>query len=94
MNVLHRSEHHLHALTDLDAGGIDLVDGSARARDEIAHHAQVRIFVEGDGDDFDWGMDYTECGIVKFLRAQGAGDLAPYFCLADFPMSDAFGLGL
>ena len=51
-------------------------------------------FVEGDGDDFDWGMDYTECGIVKFLGAQGADDLAPYLCLADFPMSDAFGLGL
>lgn len=54
----------------------------------------VLHFVEGDGDEFDWGMDYTECGIVKFLHAQGADDLAPYLCLADFPMSDAFGLGL
>jgi hypothetical protein len=54
----------------------------------------VLYFVEGDGEDFDWGMDYTECGIVKFLRAQGADDLAPYLCLADFPVSDAFGLGL
>ena len=54
----------------------------------------VLHFVEGDGDEFDWGMDYTECGIVKFLHAQGADDLAPYLCLADFPVSDAFGLGL
>jgi hypothetical protein len=54
----------------------------------------VLHFVEGDGEAFDWGMDYTECGIVKFLRSQGADDLAPYLCLADFPISAAFGLGL
>jgi hypothetical protein len=51
-------------------------------------------FVEGDGEAFDWGIDYTECGIVKFFRAQGAGELAPYMCLADYPVSEALGTGL
>ena len=51
-------------------------------------------FVEGDGEDFDWGIDYVECGIVKFFHAQGADELTPYLCLADFPMSEAFGMGL
>jgi hypothetical protein len=51
-------------------------------------------FVEGDGKEFDWGIDYTECGIVKFFRAQGAEELAPYMCLADYPMSEAFDTGL
>jgi hypothetical protein len=51
-------------------------------------------YVEGDGKDFDWGVDYTECGIVKFFHAQGAAELTPYMCLADFPMSEAFGMGL
>lgn len=51
-------------------------------------------FVEGDGEEFDHGIDFTECGIVKFFRAQGAEELAPYMCLADYPMSEAFGTGL
>jgi len=51
-------------------------------------------FVKGDGEDFDWGIDYVECGIVKFFHVQGADDLTPYLCLADFPMSEAFGMGL
>lgn len=29
----------------------------------------VLAHVEGDGVTFDWGMDYTECGIVKFLHS-------------------------
>jgi hypothetical protein len=51
-------------------------------------------FVEGAGQNFDWGIDYTECGIVKFFQAQSADELAPYMCLADYPMSKAFGMGL
>jgi hypothetical protein len=54
----------------------------------------VFSFVEGDGEAFDHGIDFTECGIVKFFRAQGAEELAPYLCLADYPMSEAFGTGL
>jgi hypothetical protein len=51
-------------------------------------------FVEGAGQNFDWGIDYTECGIVKFFQAQSADELARYMCLADYPMSKAFGMGL
>ncbi len=51
-------------------------------------------FVEGDGEAFDWGIDFTECGIVKFFRAEGAEELAPYMCLSDYPLSEAFGTGL
>jgi hypothetical protein len=54
----------------------------------------VFSFVEADGEAFDWGIDYTECGIVKFFRAKGAEELAPYMCLADYPVSEALGTGL
>jgi hypothetical protein len=27
--------------------------------------------IDGDGETFDFGIDMTECGIVKFLNAQG-----------------------
>jgi hypothetical protein len=49
---------------------------------------------EGDGVAFDFGMDYTECGIVKWFHAQGADELTPYMCLLDWPLSRSMGSGL
>jgi len=54
----------------------------------------VCTFVEGDGETFDYGLDITECGICKFYHAQGADELAPYMCLSDYVVSQAFGRGL
>jgi hypothetical protein len=54
----------------------------------------VAFFVPGDGQDFDYGYDYTECAIVKYLKAQRALDVAPYVCLNDFTRSRIFGTGL
>jgi len=51
-------------------------------------------FVEGDGQNFDFGVDYTECGIVKFYREQHASELATYLCLGDFALSKAIDSGL
>ncbi len=42
--------------------------------------------VEGDGQTFGFGVDYTECGIVKYLAREGAPELAPYLCWLDYPM--------
>jgi hypothetical protein len=54
----------------------------------------VRVHVEGDGKDFDWGADYLECGIVEFLHSQGADALAPYLCLTDYAVFGAMGIEL
>jgi hypothetical protein len=51
-------------------------------------------FVEGDGMDFDYGVDIIECGACKYAREHDAEELSPYFCLGDYPLSDAFGWGL
>jgi hypothetical protein len=51
-------------------------------------------FVEGDGKAFDWGWDYTACGICKFFHAQDADEFIPYMCQLDFLASDYFGWGL
>jgi hypothetical protein len=51
-------------------------------------------WVEGDGVEFDYGLDFTECAVLKFYRAQGAAELTPYLCLSDFPYSQATGTGL
>ena len=50
--------------------------------------------VEGDGNTFDTGIDHTECGIVKFLHAQGADELTPYICDLDYVLAEAMGYGL
>jgi hypothetical protein len=51
----------------------------------------VAEFVDGTGQAFDFGIDYTECGIVKFLHAQDADELTPYLCHLDYVMWEAAG---
>jgi len=70
-----------------------------RLRDAVANTQARRYpgdwlatFVEGEG--FDYGIDIAECGICKFYREQGAEELAPYLCLSDYVVSDAFDRGL
>lgn len=54
----------------------------------------VFSFVDGDGREFDYGVDYSECGACKFLSKQGAAEFAPYICTADIIYSELFGWGL
>jgi hypothetical protein len=54
----------------------------------------VFTFIEGDGIEFDYGIDFSECGICKFLHAQDADELTPFLCILDFPQSKALGTGL
>jgi len=54
----------------------------------------VYTFVEGDGETFDFGVDYLECATCKFLQQQGASELAPYLCASDLVYSDMLDWGL
>jgi membrane protease YdiL (CAAX protease family) len=54
----------------------------------------VMSYVEGDGREFDYGIDYTECANCKFLQAENAFELAPYVCVTDKPISELMGWGL
>lgn len=54
----------------------------------------VFSFVEGDGREFDYGLDFAECGICKLYRAQGCDELTPYLCLSDEVSSRMFNRGL
>ena len=67
---------------------------AARSQERQYPGDWVFTFVEGDGKEFDYGLDFTECGICKFYHAQGADELAPYLCLMDGAVSKAFGYGL
>lgn len=54
----------------------------------------VFTYVKGNGQDFDYGIDYTECASCKFLKAQNALELAPYICAVDKVVSEMMGWGL
>ena len=41
-------------------------------------------YVEGDGVEFDYGKDYTECGDKKLYHAHDADEFLPYHCYLDF----------
>jgi hypothetical protein len=54
---------------------------------------EVRTLV-GDGKDFDFGVDYVRCGNLELARKVGAEAFAPYLCMSDIALSEAFGWGL
>ena len=54
----------------------------------------VETYVEGDGQEFDYGIDYIECANCKFLQAENAFEIAPYVCATDKPTSELMGWGL
>jgi hypothetical protein len=52
----------------------------AAAASQSREYAEGFVFhvVEGDGEASDFGIDYTECAIVKLFRAQEADDFKRY----------------
>jgi len=54
----------------------------------------VMNYVEGNGQEFDYGVDYVECANCKFLQAENAFEIAPYVCATDKPISELMGWGL
>ncbi len=54
----------------------------------------AQVVYPSGGDDFDWGIDFTECAIVRYYNAQGAAEYMPYLCRLDRLTSEAFGLGM
>lgn len=50
--------------------------------------------IDGDGHSFDVELNYTECGIQKFMRKQKAEELTPHLCNTDYVLFEACGLGL
>jgi len=54
----------------------------------------VYTFIEGDGETFDFGVDYLECATCKFLQQQGASELGPYLCMSDLLYSELLDWGL
>lgn len=67
-----------------------------RARDGATHRFggfEVRYHV-GDGEGFDYGVDYLRCANRDFVLANDGAAFAPFVCLSDLTLSRLFGWGL
>ena len=51
-------------------------------------------YLIGEGDEFDFGVNYLQCGNYKFVKRHGGEEFAPYVCMSDIALSDAMGWGL
>ena len=51
-------------------------------------------YLIGDGNDFDFGVNYLQCSNYNFVKRHGEEEFAPYVCMSDIALSDAMGWGL
>lgn len=59
-------------------------------------HPENFVFevVEGDGENYEWGVNYIECGVVKYFHRMQADEFTPYMCFIDFLMYPGMGVDL
>lgn len=68
-----------------------------RAKESQLHpypRGYVYTYIEGDGVNFDYGVDYQQCATWTLLQEQGAAELTPYLCACDYLYSQLLGWGL
>ena len=53
----------------------------------------VGDFVESDNKSFNYGFNFTECGWLKLVDRENAGEIARYACLCDYARMRVLGIG-
>lgn len=51
-------------------------------------------YLDSDRQDFDVGINYRGCGNYSLVMKHGGAEFAPYVCMSDIALSEAFGWGL
>lgn len=51
-------------------------------------------YLIGEGDEFDFGVNYLQCGNLTFVKRHGGEEFAPYVCMSDIVLGEALGWGL
>jgi len=54
----------------------------------------VYTFVKGDGKNFDWALEFSECAVNKFYKVQEVEELKPYCNFFDVTYSRYLGMGI
>lgn len=51
-------------------------------------------YLISEGDKFDFGVNYLQCGNYTFVKRHGGEEFAPYVCMSDIVLSEAMGWSL
>ncbi len=73
-----------------------IAEEKERARKSQERHYSedwVWEFIEGDGVEFDYGLDFLECGTQKLYHTYGADEFLPFYCYLDFVTYRTIGWG-
>ena len=71
-----------------------IVARRARLRQKVCFGDFEIEYLIGDGDQFDFGVNYLQCGNFNFVKKHGGEEFAPYVCMSDIALGDAMGWGL
>jgi hypothetical protein len=66
------------------------VEAIKSTKDPEDYHVE---FVDGDGKNLIFGLNYTNCAATYLLKKHNASELHPYLCLCDYPMMRGFKVG-
>nr|BAJ07045.1 putative uncharacterized protein [uncultured bacterium] len=51
-------------------------------------------YLISEGDKFDFGVNYLQCGNYTFVKRNGGEEFGPYVCMSDIGLSEAMGWSL
>ena len=83
----------------LDASFSDVYINSLKRHCDISQKRKysdnwVIEFVDGSNEEFDYGFNISECGILKAYKKLGAEKYVPFACLLDLAHAHVLGYGL
>lgn len=67
-------------------------EGRVNPGDFVYHFVEAGVTEEGEA--FDFGLDYSECGFCKLCKSSGDEDLLPMMCAMDFEVYGLRGIEL
>jgi len=67
---------------------------AAQSRKRQHPHDFVYEYIKGDGEGFDWALEFTECAVNKFYDAQEVEELKPYCNFFDVIYSRYLNMGI
>ncbi len=71
-----------------------IVARRARQRQKVRFGDFEVEYLIGEGGDFDFGVNYLQCGNLTFVKRHGGEEFAPYVCMSDIVLGEALGWGL
>jgi len=96
-NAMERAENKGINLLDLYFDDVFLNSARTHCNDTLKRKYPdnwVMEFVDGINEDFDYGLNVSECAIHKTYKRFGAEKYAPFACLIDFAQGNVLGFGL